>query len=271
MTGDSDKTWLIENRELRMDANVAHVSASRREFHKARYRFAARHIKGLNVLDGACGTGYGSAILGEQASSVTGIDLDPEAVAYANKHYGANNIKFLKSTVELTPFEKHSFDAVVSFETVEHTLSPEAHFREIVRILKPDGTAIMTIPNGWGLTDHHFFDFDLDLLKSFTERFFREVSYYSNNPPSNDPESNGIYELLSPDQHSECILAICKNPIKTVPSTPEQRSDFLLSDIYKNAFARHQEYLSIRKRFLYSGTSDRIRSLVRRARRRFQS
>ena len=155
-------TWLKDNSNLRMDANIDCAPQRRRDFHKERYNFASNLISGRRVLDGACGTGYGSSILSEKAQHVVGIDLEREAIAYANDNYSHEKCEFKNSFVEYTPFDDSSFDAVVSFETIEHTICPSSHFREIVRLLKSDGIAVLSVPNGWGFTDHHFFDFDLD-------------------------------------------------------------------------------------------------------------
>ena len=47
--------------------------------HLERYEFAARHLCGEQVLDMACGCGYGSALLAERHpdKQVTGVDIDP--------------------------------------------------------------------------------------------------------------------------------------------------------------------------------------------------
>ena len=52
--------------------------------HLHRYHLAARLAAGREVLDAACGAGYGSAILAAQAVRVTGLDLSAETVAYAS-------------------------------------------------------------------------------------------------------------------------------------------------------------------------------------------
>ena len=83
---DPDDEWLFDNRSLRMDANKWHFPEIRRELHLSRYRFAKSYCAGKRVLDAACGTGYGSAVLAEAADEVHGIDKCGEAVAYAGKN-----------------------------------------------------------------------------------------------------------------------------------------------------------------------------------------
>ena len=56
--------------------------------HYHRYTAAGFLIKGLSVLDAACGTGFGSDILARSAAHVTGIDISSEAIEYAQGNYG---------------------------------------------------------------------------------------------------------------------------------------------------------------------------------------
>ena len=56
--------------------------------HWHRYAFARRFVAGKRVLDAACGEGYGSALLGEAAASVVGIDIDGPTIAHALTRYG---------------------------------------------------------------------------------------------------------------------------------------------------------------------------------------
>jgi len=51
--------------------------------HWHRYHFAAPIVAGRNVLDIACGAGYGSALLARSAARVTGADISPAALDHA--------------------------------------------------------------------------------------------------------------------------------------------------------------------------------------------
>ena len=57
--------------------------------HWHRYHFAAPLVAGLDVLDVACGEGYGSALLAARASSVIGADIAAGAVEHARSRYAA--------------------------------------------------------------------------------------------------------------------------------------------------------------------------------------
>ena len=67
------------------------------------------------VLDAACGTGYGSKILHDAGSIVTGVDIHQPAIEFAKEHYpGPYYLRRDLSEVE------GEYDTIVSFETLEH-------------------------------------------------------------------------------------------------------------------------------------------------------
>lgn len=120
--------------------------------HIARYSFAKALCRGKRVLDAACGEGYGSRLLANWgASEVVGVDISAEAIASAQKHFASDNVSFLQNDAETLPrlFEPHSFDLIVSFETIEHVQDPELFLRNIQSLLKPGGVVAISCPNDW--------------------------------------------------------------------------------------------------------------------------
>jgi SAM-dependent methyltransferase len=242
-----------------MDANSTLFPEARRAFHLDRYEFAAGLCSGLDVLDGACGTGYGTAVLATTAKRVVGIDCSADSIQYAQRVYGRANIEFLCSYVERTAFDDNRFDAIVSFETLEHTLCPRSHMMEIVRTLKPTGKAIVSVPNAWGYTDHHFFDFDLSMLRELAHRFFGRCQFWSQNPPGS--KHPGIHALSTQLEGGQCILAVCEDPDKS--QIAKDRYAYLMDEIYANAFARHNEFRTL----LYRRNTSFLLRALHRARR----
>ena len=113
--------------------------------HVARYALAARFAQGRRVLDLGCGAGYGTADLARVASSAVGVDLAPEAIDYALRHF--TRARFLQCSANAVPFPPASFGLVTAFEVIEHlrdwpTLLAEAH-----RLLEPSGILIVSTPN----------------------------------------------------------------------------------------------------------------------------
>jgi len=115
--------------------------------HWHRYALAVPVARGLRVLDAACGEGYGSALLARTAASVTGLDVDPDAVAHARERYGPANLSFVAGSVADIPLPDASVDLVVSFETIEHLAGQAQMLAEFRRVLAPGGALILSSPN----------------------------------------------------------------------------------------------------------------------------
>ena len=94
--------------------------------HFHRYYVARSLATGLDVLDIASGEGYGSAMLAQVARSVVGIDIDPEAVAHAQRTYARDNLGFREGSATAIPLADASIDLLVSFETLEHFTDHDA-------------------------------------------------------------------------------------------------------------------------------------------------
>ena len=107
--------------------------------HLARYAFAARLSRGKRVLDAGCGAGYGSAELAASAVSVVGVDVAPEAVAFATAHYQLPNLRFELASCTALPHSPGSFDLVAAFEVIEHLADWRGFLAEARRVLSPNG------------------------------------------------------------------------------------------------------------------------------------
>ena len=114
--------------------------------HVKRYTFALPWCEGREVLDVACGVGYGTAVLAKAAARVVGGDIDAASIAYARERYGGSNVEFAVLDATALPFEDSTFDAVCSFETIEHLQKPEAFVGEASRVLRPTGTFLVSTP-----------------------------------------------------------------------------------------------------------------------------
>jgi len=115
--------------------------------HLHRYAIAREFARGKTVLDLASGEGYGAHLMSSVAAQVFGIELCPEAVAHAQLRYHGNNLEFLVGSCTALPIADDSIDLVVSFETIEHIRDHEEMLDEIRRVLKPDGSLLLSTPD----------------------------------------------------------------------------------------------------------------------------
>lgn len=115
--------------------------------HVSRYHFASRFASGRTVADLGCGTGYGSAILAQQAAQVHGFDLSPEAISWAADRYRLPNLAFAPADCCSIPLGDGSMGLVVAFELIEHLAHPAGLLREARRILAHDGLFCVSTPN----------------------------------------------------------------------------------------------------------------------------
>ncbi|MCF8260628.1 MAG: class I SAM-dependent methyltransferase [Melioribacteraceae bacterium] len=118
--------------------------------HRGRYKFASNFITPESkVLDAACGVGYGAFIIAKEVngSEIIGVDIEKRAIDYANKYYKTNRIKYEINDVMKLAFSPAIFDAVVSFETIEHLENAERFLEDITGFLKSGGKLIVSSPN----------------------------------------------------------------------------------------------------------------------------
>ncbi len=153
--------------------------------HWHRYLFATHFTEGKNVLDIACGEGYGSALLARNAAKVTGVDIDEETIQKAKISYSQDNLSFLKGSVTGIPVEGSAvFDVIVSFETIEH-VDKEAQFAflsEVMRLLRPGGIFLVSTPDKRAYSDlpeyhnqYHIHEFYASEFFSFLRNYFPHV------------------------------------------------------------------------------------------------
>jgi len=139
--------------------------------HWHRYAWAQRLVDGLEVLDCACGEGYGSRILADAANSVTGVDIDPTTIDHAGRRYGRDGLEFVQASALELPFDDDRFDAVVSFETLEHLAEHDELMTEFRRVLKPGGFLLISSPDKKTYSDDTGFENEFHVRELYREQF----------------------------------------------------------------------------------------------------
>jgi SAM-dependent methyltransferase len=114
---------------------------------------AGNRVNGL-VLENGCGVGMYVEKLTGLGAHVIGLEYDLERAIEA----GANSDKIINAAGEFIPLPSSTFDLILSHEVIEHVKDDHAAIREMIRVLKPGGRAVVFCPNrGYPFETHGIF------------------------------------------------------------------------------------------------------------------
>ena len=145
------------------------------QLHIERYAFAISHGKPGEVLDIACGAGYGSFQLLQNEkygkSRVTAVDIDQTAIDYAKKRYSNPAIHFVCADAILYD-DPGGYDTIISLETIEHIRDTGLFVKKLHALLKKDGVLIVSAPvtPSTDGNPHHLSDFSVSGFKKLFKR-----------------------------------------------------------------------------------------------------
>lgn len=104
--------------------------------------------RGGRLLDVGCGNGTFLLAMREQGWSVTGLETDGVAAAYARREHA---LEVHEGTLGEVALPAASFDAIVLSHVIEHVYDPIGVLRECARLLAPGGTVVVITPNAESL------------------------------------------------------------------------------------------------------------------------
>ena len=154
---------------------------------------------GLELCEVGAGGGHVLRLFPE--ARLTAIDVSQVFLDTARRNLTGYDVHFIKGEVEKLDLPPASFDRVVCTEVLEHTLDPAAILAALARLLRPDGVAVITIPNddligrlkalvrrtpaGWLLRDrvewggdaYHMHRWTPDDFRRLLEAYFRVTDF----------------------------------------------------------------------------------------------
>jgi SAM-dependent methyltransferase len=129
-----------------------------RGFYRERYRAAPGAMRDYRlylpllgdvthgrILDIGCGEGHFLEAAAAAGLAPTGVEIVPEALLLARARLPAAG--WVLAAGEDLPFPDETFDAVTCLGTLEHFVDPEGGAREVARVLKRSGQALIVVPN----------------------------------------------------------------------------------------------------------------------------
>ena len=93
-----------------------------------------------SILDIGAGTGDFLSVVKENGWSIVGVEPSEKAKAIAK----FKGVSFVEETSEL---ENNSFDVITMWHVLEHVPNLESQIKELKRLLKPNGSLIIAVPN----------------------------------------------------------------------------------------------------------------------------
>lgn len=141
-----------------------------------------KNIK-LNILDCACGVGYGSYLMAQNTNSnITAIDISEQAIEYAKRYFNNENINYWCDDCLKVVIADDIVDCVVCFETIEHVERDQELLRMFSKCLKPNGLLFLSFPNkdNYPIDNHpfhvrHYNEHSISKLLSVTNFSILEV------------------------------------------------------------------------------------------------
>lgn len=155
--------------------------------HLIRYIFALQDVYDKDVLDVACGTGYGMYLMSFFAKTVSGYDISKEAIEEARrfpyKCLVCLETRDLEKNGDLSNHKVKQFDVIICYETLEHLGESEFLIANIRKYLKPKGSFYFSVPNRPDLKDSnpwHKRAFNITTINALIEEYFsgKQVQWF---------------------------------------------------------------------------------------------
>lgn len=158
-----------------------------------RYNFATTYCKDKDVLEVACGSGSGLALLSQYARTVTGGDIEDSNIKTASQTYqDTPQISLLKLDAHNLAFADNSLDVVLLYEAIYYLQDPSRFLSECRRVLRHNGVVIICTANkDWpdfnpSPFSHKYFSVpelrDLLLSHGFAVNFFASFPHHCDTP-----------------------------------------------------------------------------------------
>ncbi len=104
---------------------------------------------GQSLLDVACGDGTLVGLAQRRGLAAQGVDLSLVALTRAHPPLAGGSLVAADGVA--LPFADRRFDRLTSVGSLEHYVDMSAGLREMARVLREDGRALILVPNSFGL------------------------------------------------------------------------------------------------------------------------
>jgi SAM-dependent methyltransferase len=159
-----------------------------------------KYVDPGRIFDVGAASGFFMKAAQERGWEADGNDISIAAVKWGKQHY---NLDIYYDFFEDIELPNALYDAVVMWNTLEHTHDPAETIAAAKRVLKPSGILYIRIPEKGSveaLTKHyeplHFFEFRIDILQQYlNNQGFEELQIDKNWDIQGVPSTDYLYRL----------------------------------------------------------------------------
>ncbi len=111
--------------------------------------YSVEKEKPQRVLDAGCGRGFYLKALGHFnfIEEIHGVDIVDKYLKTAKRNCRGSKFKIQKANIYSLPFPDNYFDCVICSEVLEHLSNDKKALNELKRVLKKEGTLLLTVPS----------------------------------------------------------------------------------------------------------------------------
>ena len=99
-----------------------------------------------SILDTGCGSAWVAKAFQNSGRFVCSLDISLVNTSKAIERYPSPNHVAVVADSYRLPFKEGSFDCIVAAEIIEHLHDPQAFADELMRVVKPGGTVLISTP-----------------------------------------------------------------------------------------------------------------------------
>lgn len=108
------------------------------------------------LMDLGCGLGYFlDGVVKDKTFDALGVDVSTEAIDYVKQKFGYAVL----GEDKLDTIEEHSFDVITQWHVLEHVHLLNERMQQLKKILKPNGTLFIAVPNSNSWDAKHYKEF----------------------------------------------------------------------------------------------------------------
>lgn len=100
---------------------------------------------GLDVLE--VGSGGGHVLRLFPRARLTAVDVSQVFLDTARRNLAGYDVRFVHGEIDRVDLPRAGYDRIICTEVLEHTVDPDAILARLAELLRPGGTAVITVPN----------------------------------------------------------------------------------------------------------------------------